>query len=418
MLSLVRLNRLVFSLLLAAAAASFAPPAFAQAPSIIISEFRYRGPSGALDEFVEIYNNTEAAVTVSDSAQLRGGGWALVTGDDPTAAKFVIPAGTVIPRRGRFLITNPIGYSLFAYPAGNGTTATGDGNYLEDIPDNVGLALFSTGNPANFNLDRRLDAVGTSDEPNALFREGAGLPPIFAADLEYTFARHVPTPCVNSPNNCGDTGGGSPGAFPQDTNDNLADFFFLDTNGSEIGAGQRLGAPSPQNLSSPPPSPNVVARLIDSTVGSSSPQNMVSNRTPDPANNSSIGTLTLRRRFVNVSNQPVTRLRFQVVDITTFPVSATTADLRVRSSTGTLVTTNDAATCSPAPAPCSVFAQGGTLEEPPLQPAGGGWHSTISAGNITLAQPLPPGGSINFEFLLGVEQGGVFRFFVMVEILQ
>ncbi len=416
--SLIRFNHLVVSLLIVAAAACFAPPAFAQAPNVIISEFRYRGPNGVLDEFVEIFNNSESPVTVADSTQATAGGWALVTGDNPGTAKFVIPAGTTIPRRGRYLITNPIGYSLFAYPAGNATTAIGDGNSLDDIPDNVGLALFSTANPFGFTLANRLDAVGTTAEPNPLFREGAGLPPIFEADLEYTYARHVPTPCVNSPNNCGSTGGPSPGSFPQDTNDNVADFFFMDTLGSEIGAGQRLGAPSPQNLSSPLPSPNVVARLIDSTVGSSSPPNMVSSRVPDEANNSSIGTLTLRRRFVNVSNQPVTRLRFKVVDITTFPAALGTADLRVRSSTGTLVTTNDPATCSPAPAPCTVLAQGGTLEEPPFQPAGGGWHSTVSASNITLAQPLPPGGSIPFEFLLGVEQGGGFRFFVMIEILQ
>jgi hypothetical protein len=36
-----------------------------------------------------------------------------------------------------------------------------------------------------------------------------------------------------------------------DTNNNAADFVFVDTNGTSAGAGQRLGAPGPENLSSP-----------------------------------------------------------------------------------------------------------------------------------------------------------------------
>src|SRR4030095_14877892 len=39
----------------------------APGPPLIISEFRLRGPAGANDEFVEIYNNSESNVTVSPS---------------------------------------------------------------------------------------------------------------------------------------------------------------------------------------------------------------------------------------------------------------------------------------------------------------------------------------------------------------
>jgi len=409
--SLVRLHHLALALLFITVAASYAPPAFAQG-TVLISEFRYRGPNGPADEFVEIYNNTDSAVTVS------AGGWALVTGDSPTVAKFVIPGGTVIPARGRFLITNAVGYSLFAYPAGNGTTATGDGTYLTDIPDNVGLALFNTSNPLGFTLANRLDAVGTSAEANTLFREGAGLPPVFESDIEYTFARHVPTPCPQTPNNCGATGGrGAPGPHPQDTNDNVVDFFFMDTLASDIGAGQRLGAPSPQNLSSPR-FRNLPAALVDGTAGAANPPNRVRDFTSDPGNNSTFGTLTIRRRITNNTGAPITRLRFFVTDITTFPTDVTnTADLRVRTSLGSAFTSNDGGVCAPAPAPCTVLAQGTTLEEPPFQPAGGGWHSTLSANNITLAQPLAPGASINIEFLLGLEATGYFRFWVDIETL-
>jgi hypothetical protein len=38
-------------------------------------------------------------------------------------------------------------------------------------------------------------------------------------------------------------------------------------------------------------------------------------------------------------------------------------------------------------------------------------------GTITLATPLANGNSVNIHFLLGVQQSGVFRFYVNVEAL-
>src|SRR6476661_1301519 len=83
---------------------------------LLISEFRFRGPNGANDEFVEIYNNsdTDHTVTASDGSS----GYALVASDGN--ARFVIPNGTVIPARGHYLGVNSVAYSLAAYPAGNG----------------------------------------------------------------------------------------------------------------------------------------------------------------------------------------------------------------------------------------------------------------------------------------------------------
>jgi hypothetical protein len=37
----------------------------------------------------------------------------------------------------------------------------------------------------------------------------------------------------------------------KDSNNNAVDFFFVETNGTDAGAGQRLGAPGPENLTSP-----------------------------------------------------------------------------------------------------------------------------------------------------------------------
>ena len=53
--------------------------------------------------------------------------------------------------------------------------------------------------------------------------------------------------------------------------------------------------------------------------------------------------------------------------------------------------------------------QGTTLEQPPSQPNGGGFNSTMNAGTVTLGTPLANGASINLHFLLGIQQTGNFR---------
>jgi hypothetical protein len=211
--------------------------------------------------------------------------------------------------------------------------------------------------------------------------------------------------------------------LPKDTDNNAADFFFADTNGTSAGAGQRLGAPGPENLSSPIqrnnnfPGPN-----LDATLGSSSPPNRIRDFTSVPAQNSTFGTLDIRKRIVNNTGAPITRLRFRVMDFSTFPVPSGFADLRVRSSTLVVVSgINDAVTCfasnGVATTPCTVNVQGMTLETPPSQPNGGGFNSTLSAGTVTLGTPLANGASVNVRFLLGIQQTGTFKFFINVEVL-
>ena len=61
--------------------------------------------------------------------------------------------------------------------------------------------------------------------------------------------------------------------------------------------------------------------------------------------------------------------------------------------------------------------QGTTLEEPPSQPNGGGFNTTMSAATITLGTPLASGSSINVQFLLGIQQTGAVRFSIILESL-
>lgn len=381
---------------------------------VLISEFRLRGPGGADDEFIELYNNTETPIAVNTTD--GSSGWAVAASDG--VIRFVIPNGTVIPAHGHFLGVNSNAYSLSDYPAGNAnsepTTATGDATYDTGIADNAGIALFRTSETANFSTATRLDAVGSTSEANTLYKDGTGYAAITPFNINYSFVRDT----------CGKGGsitifGPCPtGGLPQNTNNNATDFYFVDTNGTSAGAGQRLGAPGPENLSSPiQQNAGMPVFNLDGTVSAAASPNRVRDFTSDPPNNSTFGTLDIRRRLLNATGLPVTRLRFRVVDITTFPTPLGIADLRPRTSTDLTVSgINDADTCMGA-TPCAVTVLGTTLEQPPTQANGGGFNSSLSSDSVTLATPVAPGDSINVHFLLGIQQTGSFKFFINIELL-
>ncbi|HEU4509008.1 MAG TPA: M36 family metallopeptidase [Pyrinomonadaceae bacterium] len=396
-----------WSLIVTPTAFACTPFLSATAGELIISEFRLRGLNGSRDEFIEIYNNSGANHTVVASA---GTGYAVAASDGVT--RCVIPNGTVIPDRGHYLCTNSAAYSLSTYATGNAT-------YTTDIFDNAGIALFNTSVTANFSLNTRLDAVGSTTESNTLYKEGTGYPALTAFSNNYAMVR----------DECGKQGSisnfadcPSDGEYV-DNNNNSVDFFYVATNGANAGAGQRLGAPGPQNLASPIARNAVITHsLLDATVSGSNPPNRVRNTTSDSANNSTFGTLDTRRRVTNNSGGPITRLRYRILDVTTFPAPSGIADLRGRTSTSILVSgINDPATClasnGSASTPCTVTVRGTTLEQPPTQSNGGAFNSTLSVGTITLSQPLANGASVNVRFLFGVQQTGSFRFLLNVEVL-
>jgi hypothetical protein len=375
--------------------------------ALLISEFRLRGPNGANDEFIEIYNGSGADHTV---ASVSGTGYGIAASDGVT--RCVIPNGTVIPNRGHYLCANSIGYSLASYPAGNGVTATADATYVTDIPDNAGIALFNNSSGgAAYSIGNRIDAVGSSTEANTIYREGTGYPALLVTSINYSFYR----------DNCGKSGSISSaapctsGGLLVDANNNATDFILVDPTALLTPAGQRLGSPGPENLSGPiQRNATMKASLTDPCVASSAAPNRVRDTTADPGNNSTFGTLDIRRAFRNNTGGFITRLRFRIVDITTFPAPAGIADLRLRTSTAAVVTV-DRPPCGTGTS--NIVIQGTTLEQPPNQTIGGGFNGTLSAGTITLGTPLANGASIDVRFLLGVQQSGTFRFFINVEAL-
>ena len=418
---------------------------------MIISEFRFRGPGGgapvapamsqkiakagrtpvligpvnqAEDEFVEIYNNTASDITVSTTD--GSAGWAVVAADGVT--RFIIPNGTIIPARGHFLGVNTVGYSLTHY--GGLGAAAGDlvlladgvtpaSGFTHDIPDGSGVALFRSANSGNFTLAERLDAAGyVGVDP--LYREGTGFPTGGAettGGLDYTFFRSMTR---------------ATGGLPKDTGDNTSDFLLADTAGTDFDPGaatiQRLGAPGPENLNSPI---NRTAQfgyaLLDSAVSPEAVPNRERNTTAVP--NGDFGTLTLRRKFTNNTGEPLSRLRFRIVEVTTFPspVGSGASDLRALSSIDEPVTLSNSSI---------VVVRGTTLEQPPTQNIGGGWNATLNvpvggpplalatkasydtptSGAIILAAPLNNGESIDVQFKLGVMKTGYYFFYLTIEV--
>lgn len=368
------------------------PPA-AQPGQVLISEFRQGGPSGVSDEFAELYNNTDAPISV--------GGYGLAVYNATYGGDVVLgfPNPLVIPRRGHLLIVNAAagGYSLAGYAAADLSHANTD-----LMPYNQGIGLIDASRSV------LIDSVGfVNNAGSRPYIEGTGLPTTTARpSVQYSYVRKYNTA----------------GGYPQDTNDNASDFQLVSVTGvafTPATVQSILGAPGPENVFSPiERSPLDQPSLIDPT----SPRNGGENRVrlfcgqpnapacPDDPNTSTNGYLSIRRKFTNNSGSPVTKLRFRVVDITTLGspgAGAGQAELHAISSSAISVSIMGTPTT----------VQGTTLEQPPTQALGGGYNSSLNVDTVTLATPLANGSSVNVQYMLGVKSSGTFRFFVNVEAL-
>lgn len=368
-----------------------------QPGQVIISEFRLHGPAGEADEFVELYNNTDAPIVVQSSDGTSG--WTVASlgeGDNVVFDSITIPNGTVIPARGHFLATCSLSDPGFTGPYSLDGAAAGDMTYRIELGNGTGVALFATTDPDKLFTNTPLDAAGFADAETR-YREGAPLSPKggVRANVQHSFVRRW-----------------KPDGRPQDTNDNAADFILVAVDPSQIAeAPALLGAPGPENTSSPIlRNGDIALNLLDPSVSSAGAPNR--ERRPTVVPNGNLGTLIVRRTVVNNLKFPVTRLRFRVTGVTSLGTENTCAaspcaDVRVLTSQD-----GEAGVGGEV-----VQVRGLRLEEPPAQPLGGGWNSSVSADFITLSTPLQPGESVNVQFVLGVMRSGSFRFFVNVEAL-
>ncbi len=159
------------------------PPSPIVQPKIIISQFRTRGPAGASDEFVELYNADSTAVDISN--------WALraSSSDGTPSDRAVIPSGVSLQPGQHYLIANT------SYVG----SVTPDLQYGTSIADDGGLAIFSS---ANLNIP--VDKVGMSD--GSAYYEGTPLAPL-SGNSDQSYERNSSTPpCAytDSDNNAAD----------------------------------------------------------------------------------------------------------------------------------------------------------------------------------------------------------------------
>ncbi|MFL6230597.1 MAG: DNA/RNA non-specific endonuclease [Pyrinomonadaceae bacterium] len=338
---------------------------FTALASVIISEFRTQGTTTG-DEFIELYNSSEQAINLS------GFTLGFELSEAASTSGSVVLSGT-IPAHGHFLLATA-GYTLGAAAADQ---------TISSLALTSGITLVSSSGPA-------LDAAGFNTS-STFYKEGAGLTPASGFG-QYSFVRKLAS------------------GSPQDTDDNAADFVFISTDGGTYGGVSVLGAPGPENTGSPlvrSSATEILSRLIDPAMSSTVSPNRVRD-TSDTGTNKTLGTLIIRRTWVNNTGLNVTRLRFRIVDVTTLHSpnafgGAAQSDLRALTSSDVTVTRTDGST---------IPVQGTTVEEPPTQTLGGGLNSTFT---VALGSPIPQGSAVSTQFVLGVMQSGKFNFFVNVE---
>jgi hypothetical protein len=385
---------------------------------VVISEFRSAGPNGAEDEFIELYNNTNA-VSVDIS------GWSIVQlapGNCAATPVIIatIPANTILQPRKHYLLVGS-GYAagtLNSYAA----PEPGAPTLSPSLDDGASIGLFKTATIEGLTSDNRVDAVGfisNSSQNNCdLLREGSALdsPVGSGSNSDYSFMR-------------------MPSDKLQDTNQNRNDFIIVSTTPTTpVGSNPTpiQGSPGPENTSSPTwkSLTEMDSALIAPNVSQANSPNRHIVRVPyddtiTPSGPTGVGsqyaaTMSVQRRYFNNTGQTVTRLRIRVVDMTTTNVPniyapSSQVDLRLLSS--------DGATRAPAGFP---NLKGLTLDRAANQPRGGGINSSATAMTVNVSplatadDPNTPNvieNAVDLQMLLGYTGSGKFRFFIMVEAL-
>ncbi|HEY1365679.1 MAG TPA: lamin tail domain-containing protein [Gaiellaceae bacterium] len=182
----MRFGRIVLGLLTLAVALACAASTLASASGVVISEFRFRGPAGGNDEFVELVNAGSASVDVS--------GWRLqgcASASGAASARVTIPGGVTLAPGDHYLIVNN----------------NASGGYSGTVPGDLTYGTgFSDGSGARITLadgTTVVDGVGGDGVGGTQCREGAGIANMPTANGDQSYERKNGT---------------------QDTDDNASDF--------------------------------------------------------------------------------------------------------------------------------------------------------------------------------------------------
>ena len=364
--------------------------------SVVISEFRFSGPNGARDEYIELFNRTGNILDLSNCT--------LSAGSVTTPLAGLSLAGKTIPAYGHLLITNSGvnnsgGYSLGStYPATYAlgsttpsTYATGDVQYTGDIALNSTLVLSGSS---------VIDQVGNVSGT-------AGL----VSNSQYAFVRRMDGPVGRI-----------------DTDNDTNDFNLVDTAStkgastsdglSTLASGARLGAPGPQNAAAP----NQRATLTLVPLDPASNQGIVPDgryatrgTSLDP-----FGRLTLRRTITNYGSTTLKQIRFILVRTTAgngtssgAAQAAGMADLRAITSVGVSANGTKVVQAIQVEAPTTPTTPSNQLSSSDTG-NGGGQNSSWNVGTLPNGGLLP-GQSMNVEFVFGIVKEGNYNVSVIVQ---
>jgi len=147
-----------------------APPAPSPVPngnSVVINEFRSRGPNGANDEFIELRNDTPRDVNI--------GSWQILASDGSgnVSVRRILQPGIVLGPGCHFLLTN-------ASSPGYSGSVLADDTYGVGIADDGGLAVANSSGTI-------VDRVGMS--AGSAFIEALPLAPFGEANTNRSYAR-------------------------------------------------------------------------------------------------------------------------------------------------------------------------------------------------------------------------------------
>ena len=173
---------------------------FVPAP-VLISEVQVRGPNGAADEFIELYNPS-----ATDDFDLNGYRLDYQATTGSISNRYTCTSTVLIPPHGHYLLVG----------ANYSGTVPGDATYSAGLADNGALAIVQVADGAV------IDSVGWGT-------------------ISTSFVETSPAPAPASGQSIEREPGGNDGNG-QDTNDNSVDF-------------QVISPPNPQNLASPPVPP-------------------------------------------------------------------------------------------------------------------------------------------------------------------
>lgn len=349
-------------------------------PQLLISQLR-PGSTSSNDSFIELYNPTSSAVSLS--------GYNILTLDQNFNVTQDISLGTGSIPAGGYYLEGGSSYSLASYAPLDDTSLTGL------LPNTTVLLESATGS-----VNDSVCLCGSS-----ISTTGIGT---FSGSGQYAFVRRLHE---RADGTLGFTGA------PQFTGNDLSDFALVrpeadNTAGSVLTAYE--GSPGPHDSGSPTiGNAGLGIGLLSGTNPSAQPNQQVVSGGPTPA---ASRTLYLRRVITNDSGAEIDSLRFRVSQITTGSTPAppsTQAILRVVSDSNTSVSYNGT-TYTLAPmtldAPASSNTDGGGLNSSLTVSLPASTSCTDVSGDCLLA-----GQSIDVEFELGVQQGGSFQFYFNAE---